>query len=306
MLEVFILSFFAFFVLAIAVITIPFSGRARVKQSLGQLSVYDPASRQKVQEQGSDFYYRLIWPMVNKVSEAVKRRLDKKKAERIHEKLALAGIRRLSAEQYISIKLLIAGVAFAIFVLFTATWLIMSGHSPWWGLLLVAVLYFAPDLWLGRKIDGRQKEISKSLPDAVDVLTIAIEAGLAFDSALAKVARHTGGPLGEELGRTLWELQIGASRREALTNLAQRTNVPELQKFCSTVIQAENFGVSIAKTLKAEAHELRTKRMQKSEERAMKTPVKLVFPVVLTILPALLLVIMGPGMIRIAASILKT
>ena len=138
------------------------------------------------------------------------------------------------------------------------------------------------------------------LADTIDLLTISVEAGLAFDAALLHARRSMKGPLSEEIGRMLHEMQLGIKRSEAIRNLSARTNVQELRSFALAMVQADVFGVSVANVLRSQSQELRTKRRQRAEERAMKTPVKLLFPMIGCILPALLVLVVGPGVIRIA------
>lgn len=169
--------------------------------------------------------------------------------------------------------------------------------------ILVAVGFFAPDVWLSRLIAARKKEMSLALPDILDMLTISVEAGLGFDAALSKVVQNFHGALSQEFFRFLQETQLGRSRRDAWRNLAERTNIPEVNSFVLAVLQADVFGVSIGKVLRVQAEEMRTKRRQRAEEIAMKAPVKVVFPLVLCIFPALLIVILGPAGIRIFQSL---
>lgn len=164
--------------------------------------------------------------------------------------------------------------------------------------------YATPDLLLWSRAQERQAAIQRDLPDTLDQVTIAVEAGLGFDAALARSARSGTGPLARELTRTLQEVQLGASRADALRHLMDRTDVHDLRHLVLTLIQAEQYGIPIADVLRAQALELRTKRRQRAEEHAMKIPVKIVFPLVLCILPALFIVILGPAAIRMYHTLL--
>ncbi len=155
-----------------------------------------------------------------------------------------------------------------------------------------------PDFWLSRKISRRQERIRKGLPDAMDLITICVEAGYGLDGALSKVAEKTEGPLSTELKKTLLEVNLGKPRSQALRDLAQRTKVPDLQSFIATVIQAEQMGVSIASILRVQSDSMRVKRRQVAEEAAMKAPVKMLFPLVFCILPALFVVVLGPAALK--------
>ena len=175
--------------------------------------------------------------------------------------------------------------------------------GPLWMPLLGFLGFTFPVSIVDRKAQARQDEIRKALPDTIDLLAISVEAGLAFDAALLHARRTIRGPLSEEFGRMLHEMQLGARRVDAMRHLADRTDVTELRSFVLAMVQADVFGVSIANILRVQSLELRTKRRQRAEERAMRIPVKLVFPTVCCILPALLAVVVGPGIIRIAENL---
>jgi tight adherence protein C len=169
--------------------------------------------------------------------------------------------------------------------------------------LLAGVAYVAPNLALFQMAYNRTDRIRRELPDALDLLTISVEAGLAFDAALSQVARNTTGPLAEEFFRVLQEMQIGLGRAEAMRALGERSDLPELRGFVSAMIQADSFGIPIASVLRVQAKELRIKRTQRAEELAQKVPVKILFPLIFCILPALFIVVIGPAGISIFRNI---
>jgi tight adherence protein C len=164
--------------------------------------------------------------------------------------------------------------------------------------------YFTPDLLLHSRGQERQDAIGKALPDTLDQMTIAVEAGLGFETAMARAGRTGSGPLAGELVRTLQEIQFSAPRSKAMRNLADRTDQPDLRHFVLAVIQAESYGIPIADVLRTQAAEQRVKRRQRAEERAMKIPVKIIFPLILCILPTLFIVILGPAAIQISRTLL--
>jgi tight adherence protein C len=169
------------------------------------------------------------------------------------------------------------------------------------GFLAIGLLgYWLPNVVLTNAVQRRQSEVRSALADSIDLLTICVEAGLGFDAALAHVSRNTSGPLADEFYRTLQEVQLGRSRNEAMRNLADRSNVPELRAFVLAMVQADVFGVSVANVLRVQAKDMRIKRRQLAEERAMKVPIKVLFPVLFCIFPALFVVILGPAIMRIA------
>ncbi|SOC51905.1 tight adherence protein C [Ornithinimicrobium cerasi] len=164
---------------------------------------------------------------------------------------------------------------------------------------MVVLAWFLPEVLLYNTGIKRRAAIQKALPDTLDQMTIAVEAGLGFESAMAHVARNGAGPLSEELIRTLQDIQVGQPRRDAYQALADRSPEPDLKRFLRAIIQAERHGVSVARVLATQASEMRLKRRQRAEEKAMKIPVKVVFPLILTILPVLFIVVMGPGVLNI-------
>lgn len=159
-----------------------------------------------------------------------------------------------------------------------------------------------PDILLYNQAIKRRDAIQLALPDVLDQMTIAVEAGLGFEAALAHVGRNAAGPLGEELVRTLQDIQVGKTRRAAYEDLADRVQVDDLKRFVRAIIQAEQHGVSVATVLNVQAREMRIKRCQRAEEQASKVPVKVVMPLILFILPTLFIIILGPAALRIIDS----
>ena len=170
--------------------------------------------------------------------------------------------------------------------------------------ILTATGYFLPDVVVSRTAEQRQKGISRALADTMDLLTISVEAGLGFDAALAQVVEHVPGPLSEEISRMLQEIQLGKPRADAFRAVAERSSVDELNSFVLSVIQADVFGLSISAVLRAQAKDLRVRRRQKAEERALKVPVKLLFPMIFCILPLIMIVVAGPAVIKIFHALL--
>ncbi len=162
-----------------------------------------------------------------------------------------------------------------------------------------AVGFFLPDLLLYNAGLKRQAKIQMALPDALDMLTVCVEAGLGFDAALAQVARNTTGPLAAEFARLLQEMQIGNTRSQALRGMANRTTVPELRSFVSGMVQAGELGVAVADVLREQAKEMRLRRRQRAEEMAQKVTVKILFPLMTCLFPALFVIVIGPGAINI-------
>jgi tight adherence protein C len=170
-------------------------------------------------------------------------------------------------------------------------------------LLFGAIGWQIPVTWLKGRVRTRQKQVQKALPDALDLVTTCVEAGLGLDAALARVAQKSSGPLADEIGRTLRDVAMGKLRRDALTEMADRLDVDELSTFVNAVIQAEQLGVGISQVLKVQSEQMRMRRRQRAEQTAHEAPIKMIFPLVLFIFPAFMLVILGPAIIRIAGSL---
>jgi len=166
--------------------------------------------------------------------------------------------------------------------------------------VLMGIGFVGPEAVLNRRIDERRKEMEKSLPDLIDLLVISVEAGLGFEAAMGRVVQAVPGELSREFTRTLQETRVGVSRHKALRALAERTDVDDLNAFVLALIQADQFGVSIARMLRVQANEMRVRRRQRAQEKAFAAPVKLVFPLVLCIFPSMFVVLLGPAAINIA------
>jgi tight adherence protein C len=154
-------------------------------------------------------------------------------------------------------------------------------------------------MYLYQKAHDRSQQMSRELPDAIDLLTISVESGLGFDAAVQQVARNTEGPLSDEFSRMLREMQIGQGRSAALRGLGGRTNVPEIRSFVSAMVQADAFGIPIAQVLRVQSSEVRIKRRQRAEQKAQQVPVKITVPLIFCILPCLFVAVMGPAAITI-------
>jgi tight adherence protein C len=250
---------------------------------------------------------RLVLPFAGKVISSITRLTPLDLYGRVNRLIVLAGNPpALTAERIVAFK-----IVFAIVGLVAG--LMLSPLLPFTGFLLkvgtvvlfTLIGYTLPSATVAARASKRQKEIRKALSDTMDLLTISVEAGLGFDAALGQVVRNVPGPLSEEIARMLQEMQIGVTRTEALRHLTDRTEVSELDGFVLSMIQADKYGVGIAKVLRAQALELRQKRRQRAEEAAQKVPLKLLFPMIFMVLPALFIVILGPGIIKIAETFFK-
>jgi tight adherence protein C len=257
-------------------------------------------------ELATPFYQRVMVPTLRGVGGIGRRFTPASVTERLGKELVYAGSPvGWDAERILALKMLGVVVFGVTFLLLGRAAALSSTRTIIIAFLGAFVGYYAPEWVLRSKSGARQKTIQRALPDALDLLSITVEAGLGFDAAVARVARQAGGPLGEEFHRVLQEMQIGKSRADALRDLGERTNLPELKAFVLAMIQADIFGISIAKVLQVQAREMRIKRRQRAEEQAQKVPVKIVFPLILCIFPSLFIVLLGPAMITIYQNILK-
>jgi len=271
------------------------SRRDATSQNLaGRSAVVDKRVLQ-LEEHGMD---RAVLPAVRAIANRVRRITPVAWLESLERRVVLVGPRSWwTTDRALATKIILAAGG-----LLLSFWVVprLSGGT---GLLLAIALplagYLLPDLLLRERAKERQAKIGVELPDTLDQVTISVEAGLGFDAALAYVAETGTGPLAEELMAMLREITLGVPRQDALRNLVDRTDVPELRHFVFAIRQAEEYGLPIAHVLRIQSKELRIRRRQTAEERAMKMPVKMVFPLALCIFPTLFIVLLGPAMIRI-------
>lgn len=268
-----------------------------LQSQVGQVT--DSVDLRQEELAGSSFE-RIVFPAARRLGRTIVRLTPFDLYSRIGEKLVLAGTPvGLDPERVVSFKILggIVGIAGGVFV---SSLLPIASLLKILFVIIVALIgYLVPSVQVSSRAASRQRMIQRQLPDVMDLLTISVEAGLGFDAALAQVTKNVPGPLAEEIGRLLQEMQIGVSRVDAFRHLSERTNVPELQSFVLSMIQADLFGVSIANVLRAQSRELRSKRRQRAEELAQKIPVKLLFPMIFLVLPALFIIVLGPGALKI-------
>ncbi len=251
------------------------------------------------------FSERVVMPVLNKIASLIRKISPKGVVESTRYKLELAGVlEKIGVNVYLMIKFLCPVVFLIIFILLFIFFdlPLMSNVAL---LVMIPLSYFIPDIFLRSKIDKRQEEIRRAIPNTLDMLTITVEAGMGFDAALSKVAKNVKGPLGEEFNKMLKEMNIGLSRSEAFHNLIKRTSVSDLDSFVTSVIQAEVLGISIGKILKVQSSEIRTRRSIRAEEEGIKAPVKLTFPLIFCLLPALLVILMGPAIIMLYEAIIN-
>lgn len=253
------------------------------------------------QELKAPLYKRVIKPSLQKISILLTRVLPAEKEVELTRKIMTAGVEsKIAPRELLVVKYFAAaGGCFLLWLLgglasksmFQA--LVMSGAG-------LALGWLIPDFYLSKKGTARKQEIEKNLPDALDLLTVSVEAGLGFDGALAKVANKKKGVLSDEFMVALQEIKMGKPRAEALRDMSKRTDVDDLTSFTGSVILADQLGISIGNILRLQSEQIRQKRRQRAEEAAMKTPIKIIIPMVFFIFPAIFVVLLGPAAIQIA------
>ena len=274
-------------------------GKDAVQTRLEQL-VVQPKTLEEFELQ-QPFYDRVLQPMIKSLARLGRRPGDEGgMVARTDAKLEKAGYPGgLRGADWIGVKLLGAIVGF---VGLLALMLVVTRQFPvaiLFGVVGIGVGYIGPEFWLGRRVTARSMAMVLQLPDALDLLTISVEAGLGFDAALAKVVEKMEGPLVTEFRQALAEIRMGRTRREALRDVATRADAQPINNFIGAIVQAEQLGVPIAKVLQIQSQQLRIERRQRAEEAAAKAPVKMLFPMVGCIFPTIFIVILGPAIITV-------
>ena len=258
-------------------------------------------------EMAQPFSERIIFPLARKMGEMATRFTPQNALQNTMRKLELAGNPgRMEPSMVLLMQfgaaVLFGGLLVMVFTIANTKWpfsriaLIVVGFT-------VLGFYF-PQLWLQSKINKRQKEVRLGMPDALDLLTICVEAGLGFDAAMAKVAEKWTNELSLSFGRVIREIQLGKLRREAMRDMADRVGISELTSFVAAVIQSEQLGVSMAKVLRIQSDQMRIKRRQMAEEEAHKAPIKMLIPMALLIFPSLMIVLLTPAALKLFHSAL--
>jgi tight adherence protein C len=267
---------------------------------LAVVQAFSAAPRAMQEELAPSFNTRVVAPLLDRFVHLGKRLSPADYSERVREKLEMAGnpsgwtVDRFMAMKALGLGGMVLGSLFFCLILGTGLTLgfalVISGGC---------VGYFAPNIYLYQRRTERAADMRRTFPDALDLLTISVEAGLGFDAALSHVAKNVQGPLADEFARVLQEMQIGLGRAGALRALGERTSLEEMRGFVSAMVQADAFGIPIGKVLRIQSSEIRVKRRQRAEEQAQKLPVKILFPLILFILPCLFIVVLGPAAISI-------
>jgi tight adherence protein C len=265
-----------------------------------------PNSLEEV-ELSMSFKDRIVLPIARKMAAFTVKFTPQKQLEEARHLIDLAGMSMAPSAFFmmrVFLTIFFTVGAFLVFFVFSATF--EKSQAALYTLIGAVLGYFFPVLWIRSKISRRQQNIIKALPDALDLLVICVEAGLGFDAAMGKVYEKWDNDLAVAFGRILREIQLGKVRREALRDMANRMDVPDVTAFIAAIIQADQLGVSMSKILRVQSDQMRVKRRQRAQEKAHQAPVKMMLPMVFLIFPSLWIVLLGPSIIVLMNTSVKT
>lgn len=267
-----------------------------IEDRLAEFGVRDDPLTLEELELSQSFYDRIVLPLFNQIGKLASKFTPQATLESAKQRLEMAGNpMRMEPAFFLSLRFILSlGLGGLI-----ALVLVLGGRSLTMAMGLTGLFsllgFLAPNLWISGRIRSRQQGIFRAMPDALDLLTICVEAGLGFDAAMSKVHAKWDNDLSNEFGRVIQEIRLGKLRREALRDMADRLGVAELTSFVAAVIQSEQLGVSMAKVLRIQSDQMRVRRRQMAEEEAHKAPIKMVFPIGLLIFPSILIILLGPA-----------
>jgi tight adherence protein C len=269
-----------------------------------QLGSIDVAIDLKEAELNRSLTQRFVLPALSSFGSIARRLTNEDMRNRLNQKILLAGSPKgWDAERIVTVKFLVGVAIPSLYIALS----LLNGKLDVLAMVGSGLVFYAgwfgPPSLLSARAFRRQENIRRELPDTMDLLTISVEAGLGFDAAVGQCITNIKGTLSDELARVMQEMQLGVARAQAFRNLDVRTEVEELKSFVLAMIQADQFGISVSRVLRAQAAQLRIRRRQMAEETAMKLPVKMIFPLILCVMPSLFVVVIGPGVIRIAENL---
>lgn len=288
---------FAAFTLALSLIGVTSAERRGVARSIGAIQALDAApSALKEAELERPFAERVIGPLGDRFVDLGRKLVRADTATKLQYRLDVAGNPPgWGVSRLIGLKMVgLFGLGFGSFFYLAAV------GMPLIRLVIIAALlaafgYVLPNVLLYNAGEKRSKLMRNSMPDAIDLLTVSVEAGLGFDAAVSRVALNTTGPLSQEFARLLQEMQLGIGRTDAMRAMSERSSIQDLKSFCMAMVQADSLGIPIGKVLRIQSSEMRVKRRQRAEEKAQQVPVKIMIPLILFILPCLFIIVMGPA-----------
>jgi tight adherence protein C len=268
--------------------------RSLVRRAANYGAVRTAAAR----EERLSLRQRVVVPAASRIAQAMLRMNRRENLEHVQQRLIAAGLASVSPSSFLATKAVLAtgGALFGLVI-----W-VGTGSAMGFFMLVgfAGIGYMAPGFIVGSRVRKRRDAVQAALPDALDLLAVSVEAGLGFDAAISKLVEHMDGPLIDEFGLALSEMRVGESRQDALKKLSARIDSPELGAFVRAIIQADQLGISLGRILRVQAVDSRVKRQTAAEEKAMKAPIKMLFPTVVFIFPAMFIVILGPAMLNLA------
>ena len=274
-----------------------------LQQRLAEYGAREQAVTLEEIELSLPFSQRIVLPLLNGIAQFMARFTPQRSLESARHSLELAGNPyNLTASQFWAARaaaaVILGGLIGVLMFVTKAAWT----QRILYPVLATALGFFLPVLWLSSQITRRKNSIIKALPDALDLLTVCVEAGLGFDAAMQKVTEKWKDDLALAFGRVLQEIRLGKLRREALRDMADRMDVTDVTSFVAAIIQADQLGVSIAKVLRIQSDQMRVRRRQRAEEKAHQAPIKMLFPMVFLIFPSIYLVLLGPAVLSVLKS----
>jgi tight adherence protein C len=293
-----------FMAIALLVVGLSMKPESVLNARMAALRGERPIASYATSVQSESLSVRVLGPLANSLGEKLSSLLPTKWVQALEKQLIAAG-QPMTLRAYLALTV----ASFVLMCLFGLTMLSSGNFSgglvPLMGAGIAGAGLYLPKFWLSTRVKGRQKMITKSLPDAFDLITTCVEAGLGLDAALGRVAEKVEGPFSDEMAITMKEISLGKLRRDALKEMADRCQIPDLSTFITAVVQAESMGTSIATVLRVQAEQMRIRRRQRAEQQAQQAPVKMIFPLVLCIFPTLFIVILGPAAITVYETLIK-
>ncbi len=243
---------------------------------------------------------RIVVPILRRLGEIVTRLTPQSMLENTAHRLELAGSPgNISAAEFWVIRALTTVGLGILMYIFLGNYAATPGRRVLYTVIIAVMGFWLPSLYISSTISRRQEAIIKKFPDALDLMSICVDAGLPFDGSMARVHEKWDDPLSEEFGRVIYEVQLGKSRRQALRDMAARMEVNDVSSFIAAILQAEHLGVSIGKVLRIQSEQMRIRRRQRAEEKAHQAPIKMLFPLVFLIFPSMFIVLLGPALLQI-------
>lgn len=289
--------------LVLSIVGVATAEKKQIHRALATLEAFGAATPEIKKELDQPFSERVLAPLLARFTIVGRKITGQDHSSRIQHRLDVAGnpigwnvdrVLGLKAVGFAGALLFSIALTMFLGLGFLSTVIVCVGLS--------LIGFVAPNFYIYQLGYDRSEQMQKDLPDALDLLTISVEAGLAFDAALSRVAQNTDGPLAAEFARVLQEMNIGMGRTHAMRALGERTHIPELRSFVTAMVQADAFGIPIGQVLRVQSNEMRVKRRQRAEEKAQKVPVKILFPLMFCILPTLFIAVIGPGVITMMDS----